>query len=185
MINYTRLKKQGYRFVTKDCIGGECAHKTKPTLSNKGFWHSDGWQYVEDGTACENTKELLSIDIAIKRVRKKRADEARRRKQEEAKNEIYKLKRTCVICGTIFDHTHAAKKYCSGTCNYESIARTRRAKKGQPLIYYDKVCEICGTPFTTVQESRTACSDVCALKIKQKALEEEKQRIQEILVEKG
>lgn len=185
MINYTRLKKEGFRFVTKDYIGGECAHKVKPKRADIGFWHSDGWRYVQEGTACENTKELLSIDIAIKRVRKKRADEARRRKQEEAKKAIDKRTHTCVICGTIFDYPNAAKKYCSGVCHYESISRAKRVRKGQTLVYYDKECEICGKPFTTVQDSRTACSDMCALAVKQKAIEEESKRIQEILNEKG
>lgn len=65
-MNYEEAKAQGFRYVTRNPLGGECVHKTKPKRVG-GYWESPGWRYIQGGTACPEKNVIMSINIAIDR----------------------------------------------------------------------------------------------------------------------
>lgn len=45
-MNYEEAKAQGFKYVTRNQLGGECVHKTKPERKG-GYWESPGWRYIQ------------------------------------------------------------------------------------------------------------------------------------------
>ncbi len=87
-MNYEEAKEQGFRYVTRNPLGGECVHKTKPKRVG-GYWESPGWRYIQGGTACLEKNVIMSINIAIERQNqqiKPRHEQRNRRKRKQPEN---------------------------------------------------------------------------------------------------
>ena len=64
-VNYKEAKKKGFKYITRDIIGGECAHKEVP-VRNNGYWYSKGWHYItKNGHECKSKEDIMDIDTAI------------------------------------------------------------------------------------------------------------------------
>lgn len=71
-MNYKEAKKKGFKYITRDIIGGECAHKEVP-VSNNGYWYSKGWHYItKNGHVCKSKEDIMDIDTTIVLSRTKR-----------------------------------------------------------------------------------------------------------------
>lgn len=156
-MDYFEAKKKGFKFVTRDLVGGECVHFTMPKRKNK-YWFSDGWRYIDGGGCLDKTK-VMTIDEAIHVYQKLLAIKAREEqaaKMEVAKAEAVKdepiigpiinprfmpktkpirkprlnkskVKRVCKICGFTFETEHGSTQYCSKWC--KAIANKRKMQR--------------------------------------------------------
>lgn len=55
-MNYEEAKAQGFKYVTRNQLGGECVHKTKPERKG-GYWESPGWRYIQGGTGQKTSQK--------------------------------------------------------------------------------------------------------------------------------
>lgn len=106
-MDYQEAKKLGYKYITRDRIGGECAHKRMPKLRN-GFWISEGWRYVE-GYVYKNKSKPLAIDEAIRL-------EGFMPPPKEPKTGPKEIEAICEYCGKPFMSHSKSRKYCSDKC---------------------------------------------------------------------
>jgi len=104
-LDYLQAKAEGYKYVARDYIGGECVHKVEPKYDG-GYWKSKEWRYV-DGHACRDTKKVLTIDEAIRLDK----EITFRPTKEPVLIEI-----TCIECKKPFIAPSTRYKYCSEEC---------------------------------------------------------------------
>lgn len=105
---YFDAKADGFKYVTRDLVGGECVHKTKPKRKNK-YWFSYGWKYIQDGNMCPDKTTIMGINAAIRRY--KLAVKRRTIKVESDS----KIKR-CEWCEEVFEPKRGNQKYCCELC---------------------------------------------------------------------
>lgn len=153
-MNYYEAKQKGYRFITRDYVGGETAHKTYPIQNSRGYWVSPEWQYITNGTGCLKTTEVVEIDTAIQNSKTPI-------KSHYKKKHYHSL--TCAVCGKPFEAERKNRMYCSKKCSNDANNERVRRKKEQLVSY----CIECGKPFVKVSKSNT-CSTECSYKRKLK-----------------
>lgn len=120
-MDYQEAKKLGYKYITRDRIGGECAHLTEPKLGDDGYWKSEGWRYV-DGCCCLDKKHIMDIDEAIK-IEKSSPFKSVPKWEPET------VELTCQYCGKKFVGRSKSRKYCSGKCANDNKIQKRKAKE--------------------------------------------------------
>lgn len=172
---YDELKQQGYKYVAKDKIGGECAYKTKPVWF-QGTLKSDDWRFIINGYVCDNYKEILSIDVAIQRANNRVCGSDR----IKAKPKPKKYTNTCVICGRQFKSTGPATIYCGAKC--KAVADLQNDKKQSGTLingHYEKECPMCGKQFNTLDRRVVYCGEPCRLKARRRAARANRKRRQQ------
>lgn len=153
-MNYKEAKKKGFKYITRDIIGGECAHKEVP-VSNNGYWYSKGWHYItKNGHVCKAKEDIMDIDTAIVLSRTKRPIE----EIAIAEGHMVFIK-SCPICNTVFETTRNNKVYCSHSCAIR--ANNKRIAENKPVV----TCIECGRPFKKTTRSN-CCSPECSYKRK-------------------
>ena len=153
-MNYKEAKKKGFKYITRDIIGGECAHKEVP-VRNNGYWYSKGWHYITtNGHVCKSKEDIMDIDTAIVLSRTKRPIE----EIAIAEGHMVFIK-SCPICNTIFETTRNNKVYCSHSCAIR--ANNKRIAENKPVDN----CIECGRPFDKTTRSN-CCSPECSYKRK-------------------
>lgn len=154
-MNYKEAKKQGYKYITRDRIGGECAHMLLPVNKN-GYWYSKGWHYITTGGhACKSLDTVMEIDQAIKR---KKPTPQPRKIKKDPERPVYIV--TCKHCGKVFETNYSIRTYCSHDCAVKANNK-RISEKPKPIVN----CIICGKPFEKNTRSNT-CSPECSYKRK-------------------
>lgn len=149
-MNYKEAKKKGFKYITRDIIGGECAHKEVP-VSNNGYWYSKGWHYItKNGHVCKSKEDIMDIDTAIVLSRTKRPIE----EIAIAEGHMVFIK-SCPICNTVFETTRNNKVYCSHSCAIR--ANNKRIAENKPVV----TCIECGRPFEKTTRSN-CCSPECS-----------------------
>lgn len=132
-MNYKEAKKQGYKYITRDAIGGECAHKEYPKKKHI-YWYSKGWHYIDNGYACKSKDEVIDIDTAIKT-----------KKPQEPIRPInpFVYVKVCSICNKVFETLNNRQKYCGKECaNVESARRHKERQKEQRRLLSEYEQEI-------------------------------------------
>lgn len=138
---YIFLKNLGYKYIARERLGGESAHKETPIADGTGY-HSNGWRYVwrfEEIPPVVN-EGWIGIDEAIERAvaaeiayRKQKAHE----KYMERKN---KMTTECAVCGSKFVRRHNSFRYCSERCHSARayIANCRKDGKSDDYMLKSK-----------------------------------------------
>lgn len=138
---YIFLKDLGYKYIARERLGGESAHKETPIADEIGY-QSNGWRYVLrfEEIPPVVTKGWIGIDEAIERAitaeiayRKQKAHE----KYIERKN---KMTTECAVCGRKFVKRRNPSQYCSERCHSARayIAYCRKVGKSDDYMLKSK-----------------------------------------------
>jgi len=168
-VNYEEAKAQGFKYVTRNQLGGECVHKTKPERKG-GYWESPGWRYIQGGTACPEKNVIMAINVAINIQNRqqealKLAAQARKRAKKETRKRTGR--RVCKTCKREFDAEHGSISYCSDLCMMIGKRRNNAKWKAKqrdevpPELGALVTCKQCGQKFHRSRHYIAYCSNAC------------------------
>lgn len=168
-MNYEEAKAQGFKYVTRNQLGGECVHKTKPERKG-GYWESPGWRYIQGGTACPEKNVIMAINVAINIQNRqqealKLAAQARKRAKKETRKRTGR--RVCKTCKREFDAEHGSISYCSDLCmmigKRRNNAKWKAKQRGEvpPELGALVTCKQCGQKFHRSRHYIAYCSNAC------------------------
>lgn len=165
-MNYEEAKAQGFIYVTRNPLGGECVHKTKPERVG-GYWESPGWRYIQGGKACPEKNVIMAINVAIKIQKRqqealKLATQARKRaEKEEREAEYQRLKEEVQQKAAAEKEAKKLAKEAEKRAREEARAREKVAKKETRKRTRRRFCKTCKMEFDAEHGSISYCSDLC------------------------
>lgn len=158
-MDYIEAQGYGFKYVTRDPVGGESVHKTEPKLNSLGCWISPGWRFVQDVASCPKG-EVMPIEEAIQIHSQKMASGEIEQVVHKAHAPYIKTKR-CVICKKDFESVNNAK-YCSEECRIKAKeAKYKRSQAKRRLIGFNCTCQNCKKQFRAQSQHKKYCSDEC------------------------
>ena len=151
-MNYEEAKEQGFRYVTRNPLGGECVHKTKPKRVG-GYWESPGWRYIQGGTACLEKNVIMSINIAIERQNQQiKADRAMAKEKERQRK---------AAAREAEKQAKAAAREAEKQAKAAARAKKQEEKKAARKRTGRRMCKTCGLEFDAAHGGFSYCSDIC------------------------
>lgn len=158
-MNYEEAKAQGFIYVTRNPLGGECVHKEKPKRVG-GYWESPGWRYIQGGTACPEKNVIMAINVAIKIQKRQQeaprlARQARKRADQEAEKKLREEERQQKAA------TEKAAKEAERRAREEARAEAKVAKSETRKRTGRRFCKTCKMEFDAEHGSISYCSDLC------------------------
>ena len=165
-MNYEEAKEQGFRYVTRNPLGGECVHKTKPKRVG-GYWESPGWRYIQGGTACLEKNVIMSINIAIERqnqqIKADRAMAKEKERQRKADRAMAKEKerQRKAAAREAEKQAKAAAREAEKQAKAAARAKKQEEKKAARKRTGRRMCKTCGLEFDAAHGGFSYCSDIC------------------------
>lgn len=138
---YIFLKNLGYKYIARERIGGESAHKETPIADATGY-HSNGWRYVgrfEEIPSVVN-KGWIGIDEAIERAVTAEIAYQKQKAHDKYIKRRNKTTTECAVCGSNFVRSHNSLRYCSERCRSARtyIAHCRKDGKSDDYMLKSK-----------------------------------------------
>ena len=138
---YIFLKNLGYKYIARERIGGESAHKETPIADATGY-HSNGWRYVwrfEEIPPVVN-KGWIGIDEAIERAVTAEIAYRKQKAHDKYIKRTNKMITECAVCGSKFVKRRNPSRYCSERCRSARtyIANCRKHGKSDDYMLKSK-----------------------------------------------